>query len=138
MHFWLSTARLYGRVPVPRNTSLNWFMPALVNSSVGSSCGTTGDDGTNVWPCFCTKKSMNCWRISAAVGVMVTQFRRVGTVPKATSVRGATMGRRAFHQLTKGIGALGPGGLIRLFQGCRHITAGREKNRQGRKLVADH
>ena len=28
-------------VPVPRKTSLNWFMPALVNSSVGSSCGTT-------------------------------------------------------------------------------------------------
>src|SRR6516225_1438257 len=69
MHFWLSTARLYGRVPVPRKTSLNWFMPALVNSNVGSSCGTTGDDGTAVWPCLITKKSMNCWRISLAVGI---------------------------------------------------------------------
>jgi len=23
---------------------LNWFMPAFVKSSVGSSCGTTGED----------------------------------------------------------------------------------------------
>src|SRR5438876_9125565 len=68
MHFWLSTARLYGRVPNPRNTSLNWFMPALVNNSVGSSCGTTGDDGTIVC-CFDRKRSRNCWRISFAVGM---------------------------------------------------------------------
>src|SRR4051812_15762012 len=44
---------------------LNWFIPALVNSSVGSSCGTTGLLGTKRWPCFCTKKSMNCCRMSA-------------------------------------------------------------------------
>src|SRR4029078_213284 len=67
MHFWVLAARLYGSVPVPRNTSLNWFIPALVNSSVGSSCGTTGELGTKVWPCFCTKKSRNCWRISREV-----------------------------------------------------------------------
>src|SRR5580700_9459172 len=48
-------------------------MPALAKSSVGSSSGTTGDDGTKVWPCFCTKKSMNCWRISLAVS-MVYRF----------------------------------------------------------------
>src|ERR1700730_4906054 len=70
MHFWLSTARLYGRVPVPRNTSLNWFMPALVNSSVGSSSGTTLLDGTAVWPCFFTKKSRNCCLISFALGMV--------------------------------------------------------------------
>ena len=52
-----------GGLPVPRKYGLNWFMPALVNSSVGSSCGTTRRRGTNVWPCFLTKKSMNCWRI---------------------------------------------------------------------------
>src|SRR5258707_10335182 len=46
MHFCVFAARLYGRVPMPRNTSLNWFMPALVNSSVGSSCGTSGELGT--------------------------------------------------------------------------------------------
>src|SRR5438477_11288797 len=70
MHFWLSTAHLYGRVPVPRKTSLNWFMPALVNSSVGSSSGTTLEDGTAVWPCFLTKKSRNCWRIWLAVNMV--------------------------------------------------------------------
>src|SRR5437899_8902071 len=77
MHFWLLTARLYGRVPVPRNTSLNWFMPALVNISVGSSSGTTLDDGANVWPCFCTKKSRNCWRISLALSINLDPFRRL-------------------------------------------------------------
>src|SRR5712671_1194010 len=44
-------------------------MPALVNSSVGSSSGTTLLDGTAVWPCFWTKKSRNCWRISLALGI---------------------------------------------------------------------
>src|SRR5258708_2178940 len=45
-------------------------MPALVNSNVSSSeGGTTLDDGTKVWPCFLTKKSMNCWRISFDVGM---------------------------------------------------------------------
>src|SRR6266568_2849334 len=48
-------------------------MPALVNKSVGSSCGTTGEDGTNVWPCFSQKKSMNCWRISLALGMKTPQ-----------------------------------------------------------------
>src|SRR5437870_1567799 len=44
-------------------------MPALAKSSVGSSSGTTGEDGTNVWPCFLQKKSMNCWRTSLALGM---------------------------------------------------------------------
>src|SRR5690348_5019555 len=48
-------------------------MPALANSSVGSSCGTTLEDGTNVWPCFLTKKSRNCWRISFAVNMTDSQ-----------------------------------------------------------------
>src|SRR5262249_29509237 len=64
MHFCMFAARLYSRVSVPRKIGLNWFMPALLNSSVGSSSGTTLDDGTNVWPCFLQKKSRNCWRIS--------------------------------------------------------------------------
>src|SRR3954466_5824942 len=69
MHFCVLTARVYVRRSVPRKMGLNLFIPALVNSSVGSSCGTTGDDGTNVWPCRWTKKSMNCWRIWAEVMV---------------------------------------------------------------------
>src|SRR5882757_5011879 len=67
MHFCVLAARLYGRVSWPRKIGLNWFIPAFVNSSVGSSCGTTGELGTNVCPCFLTKKSMNCWRISLDV-----------------------------------------------------------------------
>src|SRR3954469_1180914 len=74
MHFWVFAARVYERRSVPRKMGLNWFIPALVNSSVGSSCGTTGDDGTNVWPCRCTKKSMNCWRIRAEVIGVVVPF----------------------------------------------------------------
>lgn len=31
---------------MPRKMDLNWFMPALVNSKVGSERGTTGDEGT--------------------------------------------------------------------------------------------
>ena len=30
---------------------MNWFIPALVNSSVGSSCGTSGELATVRWPC---------------------------------------------------------------------------------------
>src|SRR5207302_7825541 len=53
-------------------------MPALVNSSVGSSWGTTLLDGTNVWPCFLTKKSMNCWRISFAVNMLILRMTNDG------------------------------------------------------------
>src|SRR4051794_15143093 len=65
MHFCDVAARTYGRLSKPRKTSLNWFMPALVNSSVGSSPGTTGLEGTMVWP-FDAKKLRNVERISAA------------------------------------------------------------------------
>src|ERR1700712_5224402 len=64
MHFCEVVARLYGRLSKPRKTSLNWFMPALVNSRVGSSPGTTGLDGTIVWP-FDSKNLRNVDRISA-------------------------------------------------------------------------
>src|SRR5262245_44917668 len=69
MHFCVLATRLTGGFSVPRKYGLNWFMPALAKSSVGSSCGTTGDDGTKVCPCFLQKKSMSCWRISFAVGI---------------------------------------------------------------------
>src|SRR5262245_23577199 len=93
MHFCVSTARLYGRVPVPRNTSLNWFMPALVNSSVGSSQGTTLDDGTAVWPCFWTKKSRNCWRMSFALGMSGSQIKRT-TEAQRTQRKDTPRGKR--------------------------------------------
>src|SRR6185436_626077 len=65
MHFCAVAARTYGRLSKPRNTSLNWFIPALVNSSVGSSPGTTGLEATTVWP-FDSKNFRKVWRISAA------------------------------------------------------------------------
>ena len=40
-HFWIVAARVNGNVPLPRNMSLNWFMPAPVKSSVGSFSGTS-------------------------------------------------------------------------------------------------
>ena len=43
---WELLTNVYGRLSKPRNTSLNWFIPALVNSSVGSSPGTTGELAT--------------------------------------------------------------------------------------------
>src|SRR3954462_12337813 len=64
MHFWVFATRGYGGFSVPRKYGLNWFIPALANSRVGSLSGTTGLDGTNVCPCFLQKKSMNCLRIS--------------------------------------------------------------------------
>src|SRR6185436_11426533 len=80
MHFCAVAARTYGRLSKPRNTSLNWFIPAFVNSSVGSSPGTTGLEATTVWP-FCAKNSRNVERISAAFirgDVLGRRGRRVG------------------------------------------------------------
>src|SRR3954468_11001928 len=65
MHFCAVAARTYGRLSKPRNTSLNWFMPAFVKSSVGSSPGTNGLDGTTACP-LDSKNFRNVERISLA------------------------------------------------------------------------
>ena len=52
----------------PRKTSLNWFIPALVKSSVGSFCGTSDDECTSRCP-FSTKKCRNFRRISEPVSM---------------------------------------------------------------------
>ncbi len=49
----------------PRKMGLNWFMPALVNSRVGSFSGTTGDDTTLACP-RSTKKSTKVLRTRLA------------------------------------------------------------------------
>src|ERR1700722_13404037 len=59
-------------------------MPALAKSSVGSSCGTTLEEGTKVWPCFLQKKSMNCWRISLADGILADLL---GTMVKRKQIQ---------------------------------------------------
>ena len=48
----LAIARLYARFSRPRNRSLNWFIPAFVKSSVGSSPGTSEELGTIACPFF--------------------------------------------------------------------------------------
>ena len=53
------------RVSTPRNTSLNWTMPLLVNSSVWSPAGTRLALGTTVWP-RSAKNSRKRPRISVA------------------------------------------------------------------------
>ncbi len=49
----------------PRKMGLNWFMPALANSRVGSLWGTTGDDTTLVCP-RSVKKDTNASRTRLA------------------------------------------------------------------------
>jgi len=49
MHFCVLTARFSGAKgldgsTVPTKMGLNWFIPELAKSSVGSLTGTTGDD----------------------------------------------------------------------------------------------
>ncbi len=63
MHFCDVVARVYARFSRPRNVSLNWFIPALVKSSVGSSCGTSDELDTMAWP-FWRKYSRKEVRIS--------------------------------------------------------------------------
>lgn len=65
-HFCESATRGDLATSLPRNRSLNWFIPAFVNISVGSSLTTIGADGTMVC-CFELKKSKNFWRISCEV-----------------------------------------------------------------------
>jgi hypothetical protein len=70
-------------------------MPAVVKSRVGS-LGTSGADGTSVWPCA-TKKSRNARRSSAAVrevrdvGVGVMERRKI-PAPAAASEIGRALG----------------------------------------------
>ena len=56
-------ARGYLRGALPRKISLNWFMPALVNMSVGSPLTTIGAEGT-IACSFDAKKSRKARRIS--------------------------------------------------------------------------
>jgi hypothetical protein len=64
-HFCTVVARTYGRFSTPVKTFLNCTMPALVNISVGSLRGTSGEERTTVWP-LPSKKVRNFWRISEA------------------------------------------------------------------------
>src|SRR5262245_3082093 len=86
MHFCAVVARVYSRRSLPRNTSLNWFIPALVKSSVGSSCGTSGELGTIRWP-FRSKYLRNERRISLAVMLNRSLFEDRGGRPSPKHCR---------------------------------------------------
>src|SRR6516162_265629 len=118
MHFCDVAARTYGRLSKPRKTSLNWFIPALVKSSVGSSPGTTGLDGTTVCP-FDAKKLRNVERMSAAFTgeLSVAVARRlwakrredIGTGPRlsGTSAPGRAGGARSAVVVRRGAAVAG-------------------------------
>ena len=58
--------------------SLNWFMPALVNSRVSSPSGTTGELGTNVCS-LALKNSMNPRRISLELSILDNTLAKNGS-----------------------------------------------------------
>lgn len=62
---------------VPRKMVLNWFMPALANSSVGSLTGTTGLLGTAVWA-LVWKNSMKVLRTRSPAACKLTLPCAVG------------------------------------------------------------
>src|SRR5690606_33461413 len=61
-----STARTWRGFSAPRNTSLNWTIPELVNSRVGSLAGTSDAEGTTAWP-RAAKNSRKSLRIPEVV-----------------------------------------------------------------------
>ena len=70
----LSLAKLLLGSTVPRKIGLNWFIPALANSRVGSLWGTTLLEGTWVWP-LVWKNSMNAARTLSPVHSRITLSR---------------------------------------------------------------
>src|SRR5580700_5018477 len=60
---------------MPVKTFLNCTMPALVNIRVGSLRGTSGDDGTTVWP-LRAKKSRKLALISLTPLIVRTLIHR--------------------------------------------------------------
>src|SRR4051812_27578343 len=91
-------------------------MPALVNRSVGSSCGTTGEEGTKVCAWRCTKKSMNCRRTSVEVGAEVGEVADIENAAPVMTERRIVAGRMAN---TKGDGSCGGMQVLRELMGRR-------------------
>ena len=49
-HFWQVVARVNSSLQRPKKWSLNWFMPAGVNNTVGSQRGTSTSLGRRTQP----------------------------------------------------------------------------------------
>src|SRR4029453_19619458 len=84
VHFWTLVARRKSGLTSPRKYGLNWFMPALASSRVGS-LGISGLEGTSRW-LRSTKKAGNrggiwgafmVWTSRSWVGLLGTA-RRTG------------------------------------------------------------
>ena len=99
--FWTVDARRKGCVPFPRNMSLNWFMPAPVNSSVGSFAGTSDALGYAVCP-FDAKN--DCQRRSQLLGLhrrhRSDRDRGVSDPARSPRPRGARSCRRRIARPT--------------------------------------
>ena len=91
----------------PTKIGLNWFIPALQKSSVGSSYGTTGDDATAVCS-FAAKKSTNCVRTFAAghSPITVASCRR-------TCGRSAVRSRPAAGRIIDAVHSRAPTSMLR-------------------------
>ena len=72
-HALLRRARCEAGSTVPRKIDLNWFMPALAKSRVGSWWGTTLLLGTSVC-CLLLKKSRNVCRTRSAAEALVSML----------------------------------------------------------------
>src|SRR6188472_2961464 len=137
---------MYERLSKPRKTSLNWFIPAFVNSSVGSSPGTTGLEATTVWP-FPSKNFRNVERISAAfIGRDVARRRGParGARPSRNGRRwgrrpGRTvLGRRAAAAMRSGFVVRGdPPRTRRVLDRRRAGGAQRRRHRRERQGAAE-
>src|SRR6478672_12106706 len=97
---------------MPVKTFLNCTMPALVNISVGSLRGTSGDEGTISWP-LSAKKSRKVDLIS------LTPLISVPSRPQ--SVHGSRRGRKLKPPLLDG-GSSGVQKLCKPFRGLRGLT----------------
>ena len=90
----------------PTKIGLNWFIPALQKSSVGSSYGTTGDDATAVCS-FAAKKSTNCVRTFAGHSpITVASCRR-------TCGRSAVRSRPAAGRIIDAVHSRAPTSMLR-------------------------
>src|SRR5260370_5677415 len=89
MHFCDVVARTYGRFSTPVNTFLNCTMPALVNISVGSLRGTSGDDGTMAWPL--SAKNFRKVDLISLTPLILVQSQKAGDFPQKGDVSRAPL-----------------------------------------------
>ncbi len=89
--------------PRPRNRSLNWFMPALVNSSVGSLAGTSEEECTRRCP-FDLKKAQKQLADFVSRAELHDSFSVTGTI-RCRNLPGAYVAR--FARLVQKVCILG-------------------------------